>query len=67
MPAYMPGDGGEPDEKDSFGGWEHALHLQYRNRKSDFVEAMWQVVNWQDVARRYEAAKSRGNALLLAP
>ncbi|GGZ78092.1 superoxide dismutase [Streptomyces echinoruber] len=50
-----------------FDAWEHAFYLQYRNQKADFVEAMWQVVNWQDVARRYEDATSRGNALLLAP
>ncbi|PNG17229.1 superoxide dismutase [Streptomyces cahuitamycinicus] len=50
-----------------FDAWEHAFYLQYRNQKVDFVEAMWQVVNWQDVARRYEAAKSRADVLLLAP
>ena len=33
----------------------------------DFIEAMWQVVNWQDVAKRYAAAKQRANNLLLAP
>lgn len=33
----------------------------------DFIEAMWQVVNWQDVAKRYTAAKAHANNLLLAP
>jgi Fe-Mn family superoxide dismutase len=33
----------------------------------DFVGAMWAVVNRQDVARRYAAAKERGDSLLLAP
>ena len=46
-----------------FDAWEHASYLQYRNQKVDFVEAMWAVVNWQDVARRYEAARSRQTIL----
>ncbi|WP_369259275.1 superoxide dismutase [Streptomyces sp. R35] len=50
-----------------FDAWEHAFYLQYRNQKVDFIDAMWQVVNWQDVARRYETAKSRADVLLLAP
>lgn len=50
-----------------FDAWEHAFYLQYKNQKVDFIDAMWQVVNWQDVARRYEAARSRADVLLLAP
>ncbi|MCF2435689.1 Fe-Mn family superoxide dismutase [Streptomyces thinghirensis] len=50
-----------------FDAWEHAFYLQYKNQKVDFIDAMWAVVNWQDVAKRYEAAKSRTNTLLLAP
>ncbi len=34
--------------------WEHAYYLQYRNVKADFVQAWWNVVNWDEVARRYE-------------
>lgn len=41
-----------------FDAWEHAFYLQYKNQKVDFIEAMWQVVNWQDVSRRYHAAKA---------
>ncbi|MFK4107544.1 superoxide dismutase [Streptomyces sp. NPDC002176] len=48
-----------------FDAWEHAFYLQYKNQKVDFIEAMWQVVNWQDVAKRYAAAKERGDAMLL--
>ncbi|WP_269787697.1 superoxide dismutase [Streptomyces guryensis] len=53
-------------------GWdvlahEHAFYLQYKNQKVDFIDAMWAVVNWQDVARRYAAAKERGDSLLPAP
>lgn len=50
-----------------FDAWEHAFYLQYKNQKVDFIEAMWAVVNWQDVAKRYAAAKERGDSLLLAP
>ncbi|MEU3459967.1 superoxide dismutase [Streptomyces sp. NPDC006733] len=48
-----------------FDAWEHAFYLQYRNQKVDFVEAMWGVVNWQDVQARYTAAKERASGLLL--
>ncbi|NEA58117.1 superoxide dismutase [Streptomyces sp. SID13666] len=50
-----------------FDAWEHAFYLQYRNQKVDFVEAMWRVVNWQDVQARFAAAKERTSGLLLAP
>jgi Fe-Mn family superoxide dismutase len=38
--------------------WEHAFYLQYENRKSDYFEAIWNVINWSDVAGRLEAARS---------
>jgi len=38
--------------------WEHAFYLQYENRKADFFEAIWNVINWQDVAARLEAARA---------
>jgi len=37
--------------------WEHAYYLQYRNVRADFVKAIWNVVNWPDVARRFAAAR----------
>jgi superoxide dismutase, Fe-Mn family len=40
--------------------WEHAFYLQYENRKADFLEAIWNVVHWDDVAARLAAA--RGSA-----
>jgi Fe-Mn family superoxide dismutase len=39
--------------------WEHAYYLQYENRKADFFEAIWNVVNWTDVAGRLAAARAQ--------
>lgn len=37
--------------------WEHAFYLQYKNVKADYVKAFWHVVNWGDVAARFDAAR----------
>jgi Fe-Mn family superoxide dismutase len=37
--------------------WEHAYYLQYEHRKADFFQAAWHVWNWEDVARRFAAAR----------
>ncbi|HVM66798.1 MAG TPA: superoxide dismutase [Acidimicrobiales bacterium] len=42
----------------AFDAWEHAYYLQYKNVKASFFDALWNIVNWDDVSARFAAART---------
>ncbi len=44
--------------------WEHAFYLDYVNVKADYVKAFWNIVNWADVAERFEKARGGAKSLI---
>ena len=45
--------------------WEHAFYLDYLNVKADYLKAVWNIANWQDVAARLADAVARGRGLIV--
>ena len=44
--------------------WEHAYYLDYLNVRADYVKAFWNIANWQDVAQRFETARTESTGLI---
>ncbi|MCA0345687.1 MAG: superoxide dismutase [Actinobacteria bacterium] len=44
--------------------WEHAYYLDYLNVRADYVSAFWNIANWADVAKRFDAARAQTPGLI---
>lgn len=45
--------------------WEHAYYLDYKNVRADYVKAFWEIANWEDVAARFERARTATAGLIV--
>ena len=45
--------------------WEHAFYLDYQNVKADYVKAFWNIVDWADVAARFDRARTQTKGLIV--
>ncbi len=45
--------------------WEHAYYLDYKNVRADYVKAFWNITNWENVEKRFVAAREQTKGLLL--